>query len=374
MAPGPTPVPPDVLLEMAKPIFHHRTKRFRDIVAEANQNLKRVLLTSNPVLTLTSSGTGAMEASVVNMLSPGDKVITINGGKFGERFGLIAKAYGIQVLEIMVTWGEAVDSSKVEALLKANSDVKAVFATLCETSTGVKHDIKSLASVVGKTNAILVVDAISGLTADELKTDDWGVDIAIAGSQKALMLPPGLAFLSISEKAKALMEKSTCPKFYFNLKKALKSYEADDTPWTPALTLIIGLNSVLKMILDEGMDNVLKRHARHAEAIRAGVQALGLKLYAPSAPSNTVTSVKIPDSVDGLAFVKKIRDEKGVTFAGGQDDAKGKIFRASLLGYACDFDVVVAMSAIEMVMHELGYKFEIGTGVKKAQQSLLEVR
>lgn len=370
MAPGPTPVPPDVLLDMAQPIFHHRTPRFKKLFGEVNALLKQVVRTDNPVVTFASSGTGAMEASIVNTLSCGDKVIVINGGKFGERFGDISKAYGIEVIEVVQEWGVPVEAVQIETLLKENPEVKAVFCTLCETSSGTVTDIQALGAVVAKTDAILVCDAISGLGADDMRADEWGVDMVVVGSQKGLMLPPGLAFLSVSEKAKKMIDSSKSPKFYFNLKKALKTYEADDTPWTPAITLVVGARKALQMMVDEGIDNVIARHAFLANACRKGVQALGLELFS-QAPANTLTAVKVPDGVDGGAFVKKIRDEKGVTIAGGQAQYKGKIFRIAHLGYMNHFDVLISLSATEMVLKELGYSFEPGAGVKAAQQALL---
>ncbi len=371
MTPGPTTVPPDVLLDMAHPIFHHRTPRFKKLFGEVNELLKQVLRTQNPVVTFASSGTGAMEAAMVNTLSPGDKVLAINGGKFGERYLDISKAYGYNVIDLQVTWGEAVDAAKVEQILKENPDIKAVCSTLCETSTGVVNDIKALGAVVEKTDAILITDAISGLAADDLRTDEWGVDMVIGGSQKGLMLPPGLAFLSVSKKAEKMIESAKTPKFYFNLKKALKTLTESDTPWTPAVSLIVGLKSSLSMIVEEGMDNVIARHARLANATRLGLKALGLKLYAPTCSANTLTAVKVPEGIDGSLFVKKVRDDKGVTIAGGQGDAKGKIFRVSHLGYTDHFDVLIAISATEMVLNELGYKFELGAGVKAVQQAIV---
>lgn len=371
MTPGPSTVPPQTLLDMAQPMFHHRTPRFKEIFADVNANLKKVFKTENPVVTFTSSGTGALEAAVVNTMSPGDKAIVINGGKFGERYLKICDAYCINTVEIPVKWGTAVDPSVVEKALKDNPDAKAVCSTLCETSTGVVSDVKALGAIVAKTDAILICDAISGLAADDICTDEWNVDMVVGGSQKALMLPPGLAFLSVSDKAKAMIETSKCQKFYFNLKQALKTYTASDTPWTPAVTLVVGAQRSLQMIVDEGIDNVVARHARLAEALRSGVQAIGLDLYAPTVPSNAVTSVKIPDGVDGLAFVKKVRDERGVTIAGGQAEVKGKIFRVAAMGYAGDYDVVTALAATEQVLHELGYSFEIGESVKAALKVLI---
>ena len=371
MAPGPTPVPPEVLLDMAHPIFHHRTPRFKSLFSEVNSGLKTVFKTSNPVLTLAASGSGAMEASISNTLSKGDKAVVINGGKFGERFGLICKAYGVEFIEVEVEWGTSVNPARIESVLKENPDVKAVFATLCETSTGVLADIKSLGKIIAKTDAIFVVDAISGLGADDMRADEWGVDMVIGGSQKGLMLPPGLAFISVSKKAEALMDKSDSPKFYFDLKKAIKSHAGDDTPWTPAVTLVIGLKSVIDMLLDEGIDNVISRHSRLAAAARKGVTAMGMELFAPDSPSNAVTSVKVPEGIDGLAFVKGIRDDLGVTIAGGQAQMKGKIFRLAHLGYADDFGILTALAATEKMMKKLGYKFEPGVALKAAQELLI---
>ncbi|RJP59148.1 MAG: alanine--glyoxylate aminotransferase family protein [Candidatus Auribacter fodinae] len=371
MAPGPSPVPPAALLDMAQPIFHHRTPRFKTLFGQVNEMLKVAFRTANPVITFTSSGTGALEASMVNTMSPGDKAIVINGGKFGERFLDICNAYCINVVEIPVEWGTAVDPAVVEAKLKEHPDAKVVCSTLCETSTGVLTDIKALGAIVAKTDAILICDAISGLAADDIRTDEWQVDMVAGGSQKALMIPPGLGFLSVSEKAKKLIDNAKCQKFYFNLKKALKSYAESDTPWTPALTLIVGLHRTLNMIIEEGMDNVIARHAKLANATRTGIKAIGLDLYAPTCPSNAVTAVKVPEKIDGLAFVKKIRDEKGITIAGGQSQAKGKIFRLAHMGYAVDYDVLTALAATEKVLYDLGFSFEIGESVKAAQKALL---
>ena len=367
MAPGPTPVPEKTLLRMANTIIHHRTPQFQSILKEVNIKLKKVFCTENPVVIYSSSGTGAMESSIVNFLSKGDKVIVIRGGKFGERFDEISKAYGVEVITYDVTWGEIADPAIIEDLLKKNSGVKAVYSTLCETSTGVVNDIKAIAEVVKKTDAILVVDAISGLTADELKPDAWGVDVVIGGSQKGLMLPPGLAFLAISEKAQKLIDSSDLPKYYFSLKAALKSYGKDDTPWTPGVSLINGLDSVLDMLIEEGMDNVLKRHARLAHATRCGVQAMGLELFSKY-PSNAVTAVKVPEGIDGGALTKKMRDEQMMTIAGGQGSLKGKIFRLAHLGYMDEYDTISALSAVEIVLNQLGYKNELGKGPGKAQE------
>lgn len=367
MSPGPTPVPEKALLRMADTMIHHRTPAFQAVLKEVNVKLKEVFRTSNPVVTMASSGTGAMEASVVNLLSKGDKAIVINGGKFGERFVDICRSYGAEPVVYDVKWGRAAQAEEVARLLKQESGVKAVYSTLCETSTGVVNDIKAIGKVVAASDAVLIVDAISGLTADEFKPDEWGVDVIVSGSQKGMMLPPGLSFISVSPKAAKLMETSDMPRYYFCLKAALKSHAKDDTPWTPAVSLINGLNVVLDMMLEEGIDNVIERHARLAHATREAVKAVGLELFAER-PSNAVTSVKVPDGVDGKALVKKMRDEQGVTIAGGQADLKGKIFRIAHLGYMDEYDTISAIAAVEIVLSQLGYGVPLGKGVARAQE------
>ena len=367
--PGPVTVPPEVLLDLAYPIYHHRTAKFRSLFGEVNAKLKQVFRTRNDVLTFTSSGTGAMEASVVNFLSPGDKVITINGGKFGERWTGLAKAFGLAATEVKLDWGSAPDPKQIASMLAADPAIKAVYATLTETSTGTLYDIAALGLVVAKTSALLVVDAISGLGADEMRTDDWQVDVCVAGSQKALMIPPGLAFMSVSDKAWKMAEASKLPKYYFNAVKARKSLAKDDTPYTPALTLVRALNVALNMIAEETVDAVIARHARLAAAVRQGVLALGLKLYSQR-PSNALTAVLVPESVDAEKIISVLKEE-GVFVAEGQDAAKGRIFRVAMMGYATEADVVNALSAIERAMKKLGIPFDPGAGVAAAQRSLL---
>ena len=323
MTPGPTPIPPEVLLSMAKPIIHHRTPQFQKIIQEVEENLKYVFQTKNEVLIFASSGTGAMEGAVCNLLSPGDKAITVQGGKFGERWTEICRAYGIEAVVIDVEWGKAVEPKEIEKKLAAGN-VKAVFVTLCETSTGVQTDIKALAEVVKKTKAVLVVDAISGLGAVECKTDEWGVDVVVSGSQKGLMIPPGLAFASVSQKAWKLVEQSKCPKYYFDFKESKKAMEKVDTPFTPAISLIIGLNDALKIIRQEGLEAIMTRHKKMAKALREAAKALGLELFNPTALSDAVTTVKMPQGVDGEKLVKTMRDEYGVGIAGGQAELKGR--------------------------------------------------
>jgi len=365
--PGPTPVPPEVLLAMAAPMTHHRQAAFEQIFMSVSEKLKVVFQTASPVVILVGSGTSALEASVVNVLSAGDKAISVNGGKFGERWGQIGKAFGVQMIVLDVEWGTAVEPARVAQALKENPGAKAVFTTLHETSTAVLTDIKAIAAITRESNALLVVDAVSALAADELRMDEWGVDVVVAGSQKALMLPPGLAFVAIGPRAKAAMAKSTLPKYYLSLDKALKNLEKKTTPYTPAVATIIGMQTSLDTILAEGIEAVWARHAKLAQATRAGVLGMGMELFS-KAPSNAATAIKLPDGFDGGALHKKLRDELKVTCAGGQDHVKGKIERIAHMGYYDQFDVVVVLAAVELALHDLGAPVKIGEGVAAAQR------
>lgn len=372
LTPGPTPLPPQVCESMSRPIIHHRTPQFQAILKEAAEGLKYIFQTKSDVFILTSSGTGAMEASVVNLCSAGDTAITVEGGKFGERWTELCKAYGINAEVIKVEWGKAVDPSEIEKRLKANPNIKAVFTTLCETSTGVTNDIRAIGDVVKKYSAALVVDTISGLGAIPLATDEWSCDVVVSGSQKGLMLPPGLAFISVSEKAWKIIEASKSPRYYFSLKAAKKAWASTDTPFTPAITLIIALCEALKLMKEDGLENIFKRHKKMADATRAAVKALGLELFAPSAASDVVTAVNVPAGVDGEKLVKTMRDVYGVTMAGGQSELKGKIFRVAHMGFIEEFDIVAGISCLEKVLAQMGYKFELGSGVKAAEEIFLK--
>lgn len=372
LTPGPTPLPPIVCEAMAKPIIHHRTPQFQAILKEVSEGLKYVFQTQEDVYMLASSGTGAMEAAVINILSPQDTALVVQAGKFGERWAEICRAYGIMTEVIDVEWGKAVEPKIIEKKLKENPKIKAVFTTLCETSTGVATDIKAVAEVVKNTNAVLVVDAISGLGAIDLKTDQWHVDVCVSGSQKGLMLPPGLGFISMSKKAWEKALESKCPKYYFDLKAAKKALASVDTPFTPAITLIIALAEVLKMMKQEGLENIFSRHKKLADATRAAAKALGLELFAPTAASDVVTAVKVPAGVDGEKLVKTMRDTYGVTIAGGQAELKGKVFRFAHMGYMNEFDIITGISCLEKVLAQMGYKFTLGAGVKAAEEVFLK--
>jgi aspartate aminotransferase-like enzyme len=372
LTPGPTPLPPEVRAAMARPIIHHRTPQFQAVLKEAAEGLKFVFQSKNDIFILASSGTGAMEAAVTNILSCGDTALVVQGGKFGERWTEIGKAYGITPEVLDVEWGKAVSPAELEKRLKANPKIKAVFVTLCETSTGVVNDIAACGRLVKDTPAVLVVDAISGLGAIDLKTDDWFCDVVVSGSQKGLMLPPGLGFISVSPKAAKLIEVSKSPRYYFDLRKAKKAWDKTDTPFTPAITLIIALNEALKMIKEDGLDAVFARHKKLAEATRAAAKALGLELFAPLAGSDVVTSVKVPLGLDGEKLVKTMRDTYGVTIAGGQAELKGKIFRFAHMGFIAEFDIITGISCLEKVLAQMGYKFPMGAGVKAAEEIFLK--
>lgn len=363
MAPGPTPIPEDVLTEMAKPIWHHRTPAFEKVMAEVQEGLKWLYQTKNDVIVLASSGSGAMEAAIVNICSTGDSVLVVNGGKFGERFGKIAKAYGLGVDLIGVEWGHAVQAAAIAEKL-AQKEYRAVCVQASETSTGVEHPVKEIAALTKNLpNTACIIDGITALGVINLPTDEWGIDFLVSGSQKALMLPPGLATLSVSEKAWSLIEKSNLPKFYFNLKAERKAVKENTTAWTPAVSLIQGLRVVLVKMREEGLENIFKRHSTMALSVRKAAQAIGLKLYAPEAPATSVTAICSPETIDSGKLVKGLRDKFNITIAGGQDQAKGKIFRIGHLGYYDMLDMVSVWSAVEKQLSDLGYKFEIGKGV-----------
>ena len=354
LTPGPTPIPDEVIDAMAKPIIHHRTPQYTDIVKGVNENLKQIFKTKNNVLTFTSSGTGAMEASVINTLSKNDTAIVVRGGKFGERFTEICNAYGVNTVNIDVEWGTSPEPSAILNALKENPKAKAVFMQLCETSTATVYDVKSIGEIVRKTDAILVVDAISGLGADDFKMDEWNVDVAIGGSQKAFMIPPGLSFCSLSEKAWKLVKTSDLPKYYFDFNKYNKLVEKSDSPWTPAITLTIGLEKALSMIKEEGVDNFINRHKKDAEFVRHSAKDLGLQLFSKS-PSDAVTAISIPGDVDTSKLIKALKT-KGITFAGGQGYLKGKIIRIAHMGGVTKEDLTHAIEELRKTLKEESVK------------------
>ena len=368
--PGPVMVPEKVLLKMAEPIFHHRTPQYETLFKKVNAKLKKLFLTEGDVFTLASSGSGAMEAAVVNILSKGDKAIAVRGGKFGERWYDLCVSYGIETVPIDVEWGYAVTPQQIKKTLDENPGVKAVFTTQSETSTGVLTDLKAIGEVMRDYDAALVTDAVSGLGIHELRPDEWGVDMVVAGSQKTIMLPPGLGFISVSKNSWERVEHSDLPKYYWDLKKYKKSLEKNQNPFTPPVTLIVGLNETLDMILDEGLENIWKKNAIIANAMRAGIEAIGLEIF-PKNPSNVLTTISLPTEIDGSALVKALK-KNGIFPAGGQEALKGKIVRIGHIGYLDEYDVLTALSGLERSLKEIGYSFNHGESLKAAQQILLD--
>lgn len=372
LAPGPTPVPPEALLAMAMPIIHHRSPDFLPVLDSAKKGLQWLYQTKNDVLVICATGTGGMVGSVNNFFSPGDKALVINAGNFGERWTKICKSYNLSVEEIKIDWGYTVKPEDVEKALKKDPSIKGVFVQASETSTGVYHDIEALAGIVRKyDNTIFVVDAISALVAHDLRMDEWGIDVLIGGSQKGLMLPPGLAFVGVSEKAWKFADKATSPKFYFNFKKERESLAKNQTSFTSPVTLIIGLNESLKLLRAEGLENAFARHERLSRATREAIKALGLDMFTKESPSYAVTAINAPAGIDGQEIYKNLRVKYGITAAGGQGHVKGKIFRIAHLGYAGAFDVITAIAGVEMVLKGMGHPLKLGTGVAVAQELLM---
>ncbi len=368
LIPGPTPIPPQVSKAMQRPMIGHRSPEYGEILKRVVGNLKYVFQTENDVLIFSSSGTGGMEASIVNLLSPGDKVIALASGVFGERFIKILESFGVEAIPLRCEWGEIIDPKLVAKELDRNREIKAVFATLVETSTGVVNDIKSLGKICRERKTLLVVDAVSGLGVEELRTDGWGVDVVISASQKGLMTPPGLSFISISQRAWEARETSRIYRFYWDFKTYKESFEKGQSSYTPPVSLIFGLDEALKMIREEGVEKVWERQKRLAKATREGVKGLGLELLAKGNFSNGVTAAKVPENIDGLELLKVLRERYGVTLAGGQERLKGKIFRIGHMGYIQFKDILVALGAIEEVLLSLGHRLKRGEAIRKARE------
>lgn len=331
LTPGPSAVPDPVLEAMRLPMIHHRTKEFIAILERVNGNLKKVFATQNPVVTFASSGTGAMEAAIVNLFSAGDRVIACHAGKFGERFRDIAVTYGLNVVNVQGEYGKPIPVDAVAAALKQYPDAKGVLSTHLETSTATLHPIEKLAALTRDSQAVLLVDAVSGLACDVLKTDEWGVDVVVSGSQKALMLAPGLGFMSVSPKAEKLISTSKLPKYYFHLGQALKAFHKNDTPYTPAVSLIRGLAVSLEMILAEGLELVWRRHAETARFVRDKAGKMGFSTYSES-PSNALTGIRMPEGLKSSDLIKRMNDHSNVVMADGQGELQGRIVRFAHMG------------------------------------------
>jgi aspartate aminotransferase-like enzyme len=372
MTAGPTPVPPAVSQAMATPMLYHRAPAFVELYERVLAKLPKVFQTSNDVLTFAASGSGAMDSAVANLVRPGTKTLAAAAGKFGERWIELNEAYGAEVVKYEPGWGERLDAAEFDRLLNENEGIEVVFATLSETSTGIVNDIQAIAEVVNRHGAILVVDAVSGLGAAELKQDEWGVDVVVAGSQKALMIPPGLAFASVSQKALDYVAEKPGGRYYFDWNKTAKSQRKGNSPFTPAVPLFQGLDVALDMIEQEGLDNVFARHDLLARATRAGVAALGLELYGnPDERSTVVTALELPETVDGNKVPGALR-KLGITANGGQDHLKGKILRIAHCGYFGAFDILTSLSGLEIALDQLGHDVEHGAGVGAAQRVFVE--
>jgi len=368
LTPGPTPLYPPALHAMMASDIHHRTEDFRNAYRSCLADLKEVLGTTHDVLMFAASGTGAMDASVTNLFSKGDKVVVCVAGKFGERWAEIAKAYGLNAIVLAVPYGQVVAPQQVEEALAKEPSVKGVFLQASETSTGAMHDVQAIAAAVAKTPAILVVDAITGIGTQPLDIHGWGLDVVIGGSQKAFMIPPGLAFLAISPKAWALAETSTLPHYYFNLKKEKKSADGGESSWTPSTALILALAEALRYVKKIGMANLIENAQLLAKATRAAAESLGLELFAASSPGSAVTAIKPPTGMDSGVIVKEFRTRFGAIIANGQGSMKGKVFRVAHLGYFDFADLFAVVAGLEVILKANGCPVTYGTGVRAVQE------
>jgi aspartate aminotransferase-like enzyme len=371
MTPGPTEVPENSLLSMARQLTHHRTPEFRAILNEVFAGLKYVFATENDVLVLTSSGTGAMETAVVNTVPRGGKAIVLESGKFAERWRKICEAFGIEVVRYEVPWGQAFEPRRVAELLEQHPDAAAVFSTLLETSTGVGHDIEAIGRVVGPSKALFVVDGISGVGVMECRTDAWGIDVLVVGSQKALMTPPGLAFLAVSPAAWRQIESIPRQAFYFDLMAYRKALKDLDTPYTPSISLVKALAESLRTIKGVGIEAVWEKSKALARATRAGIDALGMRLTAER-PADGMTAAFFPNGIDGKVFLDRLFKRFGVKLSGGQGPWKGKIFRIAHMGLVDELDVISTLAAIELVLVEMGQDVKLGCSVAAAGRVLAE--
>lgn len=372
-APGPVPVPPEVLLEMARPIIHHRTGEFSAILDTVRERLKPLFGTRQEVVLLSSSGTGAMEAAVTNLLNPSDEAIFVNGGKFGERWGKLIQAHRATPREVKVEWGRAVRPEQIEEALRVHPEARAVYMQASETSTCALHPVAAVAAITRNRDVMLIVDGITSVGVIEQKMDEWGVDALLTGSQKALMLPPGLGIIALSERALERAKANRAPRYYFDLMRELKAQRDEHTTaYTPAVSLIFGLNKSLELLHAETLPRVFARQRTMADATRFAAHELGLNLIAPDNPAPGVTGILTPARLDGAKLVRIMRDECSVMVQGGQDQMKGKLVRIGHMGYLGPFDMLIAVSALEIGLARLGYKFEPGVGVAAVQRVIAQ--
>jgi len=373
LTPGPTPVPPEVLAELAKPIIHHRERDYREIYERCLARLQAVYKTKNDVLMFTTSGTGAFESAVANLTSPGDRQLVLSAGNFGERWAGMVTAFGADLVHARLEWGETPEPDDLRSALADAGDVKVVYLTHSETSTGVVCDVQALAAVAKEAGALVVVDAVSSLGAVPLESDLWEIDVVVSGSQKALMCPPGLAFASVSAAALAASTNATAPRYVMDWERTRKGQAKLDAPFTPAVSLVRALDVALGLLLDEGLEPAFERHARLGRACREGAKAMGLELFSPDEErSAVVTAIRAPDGVDSTEIVKGLRDRFGMTIANGQGDLKGKIFRIGHIGWFDIFDITSALAAVELVLTDAGAEIERGVAVTRALEAWAE--
>ena len=373
LTPGPTPVPPEVLAELAKPVIHHRERDYRKIYEQCLGRLQEVYRTEHDVLMFTTSGTGAFESAVANLTSPGDRQLVISAGNFGERWAGMARAFGADLVHVRLEWGETPEPDDLRSALADAGDVGVVYLTHSETSTGVVCDVQSLAAVAKEAGALVVVDAVSSLGAVPLETDAWGIDVVVSGSQKALMSPPGIAFASVAPAGLEAASRSTSPRYVMDWERTRKAQAKKDAPFTPAIPIVRAQNVALGLLLEEGLEAAFERHARLGRACREGAKAMGLELFSPDEErSAVVTAIRAPDGVDATEIVNGLRDRFGITIANGQGDLKGKIFRIGHIGWFNVFDITTALAAVELVLTDAGAQIERGVAVTRALDAWAE--
>lgn len=377
MIPGPTPVPESVMLEIAKHPIGHRSSEFSSVLKEVYENLKYVFQTKNDVFVFTSSGTGAMCSALENLVNEGDNVLCLSLGNFGNRWAKIAESRGAVVEKIEVPAGEVIEPEVLRKRLAEDKDkkIKIVTLTHSETSTGAANDIKTLCSIIREHGAISVVDGVTSVCAMPCKPDEWGIDVLVSGSQKGFMVPPGLAFLTANERAWKVYEECRHPSFYFDWSAHKKAVQGDTTPFTPAVNLIIGLREALRMIKEEGIENMNRRHYRHAMALRRALRAMNLELLVKDDKnaSWSITSILPPEGISVPDIRSAMKNDYDIVVANGQNQLKDKIFRMGTLGFVSDRDLIMAVGALEAVLDKLGHKFELGCGVKTLIQALKEI-
>jgi aspartate aminotransferase-like enzyme len=366
MIPGPTPVPERVLQAMAKHPIGHRSADFSAIFGEVTENLKWLHQTKNDLLILAASGTGAMEAGIINFLSPNDKVLVCTNGKFGERWGEVCEAYGLNTQYVKADWGQPLDPAAIKAALDAAPDIKAVIVTHSETSTGVINDLKTISAHVKAHGALMMADTVTSLGACSVPVDEWSLDVVASGSQKGYMIPPGLSFVSVSEKAWEAYKTAKLPKFYLDLGPYRKNAAKNTTPFTPAINLIFAMQASLQMMRNEGLENIFTRHDRLKRATRAAIKAMGQPLYAADNCASPAITAVMPEGIDAEQVRSLMKKKYDIILAGGQDTLKGKIFRIGHLGFVSDREVLTAIASLESTFAELGSKATPGAGVAAA--------